>query len=328
MRNANRNSGKYRGFTLVELLVVIAIIGVMVGLLLPAVQAAREAARRMQCGNNLKQLTLAMHNYESTYKTLPPSRITTGLSRHSWSAFMLPFIEQAALYDIYNFNVRWSDPLNYPVTSATVPGFVCPSTPSNRMLPDAAAQANHVLVPPNGFGPSDYSSTNELRRSFYVALGIPLPAGIQRGMPGAMDRNRNTRFADMLDGLSNTMLFAERCGRPEIYVAQKRPFGIVVGDGWGWADFDNTSGSVNGVTSDGITLNRTRNDAPVFTTDRFSGTCFINCTNNSEYYSFHPGGMNMSLVDGSVRFLSDSVNAQILGAVVTRAGREVISGEF
>ncbi len=324
MRKANSRSGNHRGFTLVELLVVIAIIGVMVGLLLPAVQAAR----RMQCGNNLKQLTLAMHNYESTYKTLPPSRITTGLSRHSWSAFMLPFIEQAQVYDIYNFNVRWSDPLNYPATTTTIPGFVCPSSPSGRMIPDAAAQARHVPVPPGGFGPSDYSSTNELRRSFYISNGMPLPPGIQRGMPGAMNRNANTRFADILDGLSNTMLFAERSGRPEIYVAQKRPLGIVVGDGWGWVDFDNTSGSVNGASQDGMIINRTRNDAPVFTTDRIGGPCAINCTNSSEYYSFHPGGMNISLVDGSVRFLSDSVNAQILSAVITRAGREVISGEF
>ena len=328
MRRFNSSIASRRGFTLVELLVVIAIIGVMVGLLLPAVQAAREAARRMQCGNNLKQLSLAMHNYESTYKTLPPSRITTGLSRHSWSAFMLPFIEQAQIYDIYNFNVRWSDPLNYPATTSMIPAFICPSTPSSRMMPDAAAQANHVPVPPNGFGPADYSSTNELRRSFYISNGMPLPPGIQRGMPGAMERNRNTRFADILDGLSNTMLFAERSGRPEIYVAQKRPLGIVTGDGWGWADFDSTSGSVNGASRDGLIINRTRNDAPVFTTDRIGGPCAINCTNSSEYYSFHPGGINISLVDGSVRFLSDSVNAQILSAVITRAGREVINGEF
>jgi len=326
MRKEKSISGSHRGFTLVELLVVIAIIGVMVGLLLPAVQAAREAARRMQCGNNLKQLSLAMHNYESTYKTLPPSRITTGLSRHSWSAFMLPFIEQAQVYDIYNFNVRWSDPLNYAATSSRIPGFICPSSPSGRMTPSAAAQTAHVAIPPNGFGPGDYSSTNELRRSFYEANGIALPVGILRGMPGAMDRNTATKFADILDGLSNTMLFAERSGRPEIYVAGKRPIATVVVDGWGWADFDNTSGSVNGASRDGMLLNSTASSAPYASV--INGTCALNCTNNSEYYSFHPGGINISLVDGSVRFLSDSVSAQILGAVVTRAGREVINGEF
>lgn len=326
MRKANSRSGNHRGFTLVELLVVIAIIGVMVGLLLPAVQAAREAARRMQCGNNLKQLSLAMHNYESTYKTLPPSRITNGESRHSWSAFMLPFIEQAQVYDIYNFNVRWHDPLNYPATTATIPGFVCPSSPSGRMFPPQVAQEGHVPVPPNGFGPADYASTNELRRSFYEGNGLPLPVGMLRALPGAMEKNKNTRFADILDGLSNTMLFAERCGRPEIYVAQKRPIGVVVADGWGWADYDNTSGSVNGASQDGMLLNKTNKNPPYVST--INGPCAINCTNNSEYYSFHPGGINISLVDGSVRFLSDSVSAQILAAVITRAGREVINGEF
>lgn len=326
MRNHKNRGGSYRGFTLVELLVVIAIIGVMVGLLLPAVQAAREAARRMQCGNNLKQLSLAMHNYESSYKTLPPSRITAGESRHSWSAFMLPFIEQSQVYDIYNFDVRWWNAVNYPATTARVSSFVCPSTPSTRTIPNADAQANHVVVPPNGFGPADYSSTNEVRRSFFLANNLPLPPGILRGSPGAMDRNRPTKFADILDGLSNTMLFAERCGRPEIYIAQKRPTGIVVADGWGWADYDNTSGSVNGASADGTLLNRTSGSAPYDST--IHGTCAINCTNNSEYYSFHPGGINMSLADGSVRFLSDTVTAQVLGAVITRAGGEIVNGEF
>lgn len=325
MRNRMLNARR-PGFTLVELLVVIAIIGVMVGLLLPAVQAAREAARRMQCGNNLKQLTLGLHNYESSYKTLPPSRITSGESRHSWSAFMLPFIEQTAVYDIYNFNVRWWREVNFPATQTMIPSYVCPSSPSTRMMPNAAAQANHVVVPANGFGPSDYSSTNEVRRSFFEANGLPFPAGTLRGSPGAMDRNRATRLADIIDGLSNTMMLAERCGRPEIYFAGKRPSGVVVADGWGWADYDSTSGSVNGASRDGTLLNRTASSAPFATT--IHGGCAINCTNNSEYYSFHPGGINISLSDGSVRFISDSINAATLGALVTRAGGEVVSGEF
>ena len=315
-----------RGFTLVELLVVIAIIGVMVGLLLPAVQAAREAARRMQCGNNLKQLTLGLHNYESSYKTLPPSRITTGESRHGWASFMLPFIEQAAVYDIYDFNVRWHNAINFPATSSPLATWVCPSTPSTRMIPPAAAQALHVTVPPGGFGPADYSSTNEIRRSFYEANGLPLPPGILRGMPGAMDRNRPTKLADIIDGLSNTLMLAERCGRPEIYWARKRASGVVVADGWGWADFDNISGSVNGASMDGTLLNSTSSSAPYATT--INGPCAINCTNNSEYYSFHPGGIQISLSDGSVRFLSNTASAETIAALVTRANGEIIGGDF
>lgn len=312
-----------RGFTLVELLVVIAIIGVLVALLLPAVQQAREAARRMQCGNHLKQLTLALHNYESTYRTLPPSRITVGNSRHGWSAMTLPFIEQNAIYDIYDFSVRWSNAVNFPATSSVINTYMCPSAPSGRMLPPADAQSNHVPAPPTGFGPADYSSTNELRRSFYESNGMPLPLGIQRGMPGAMDRNMGTRFADILDGLSNTLMLAERAARPEIYVAGKRPIGIVVADGWGWADFDSISGSVNGASADGLLLNSTSGSSPFNTT--INGRCAINCTNNSEYYSFHPGGINISRADGSGRFLSDTVSAEILAALVTRAGREVLA---
>jgi prepilin-type N-terminal cleavage/methylation domain-containing protein/prepilin-type processing-associated H-X9-DG protein len=313
------------GFTLVELLVVIAIIGVMVGLLLPAVQAAREAARRMQCGNNLKQLSLALHNYEGTYKTLPPSRITTGLSRHGFAAYMLPFIEQRSVYDIYDFNVRWSDPKNFAATQTVINTWICPSTPAGRLVPTAAAQTAYVTIPAAGLGPCDYGVTNEVRRAFYEANGLPLPPGILRGIPGAMERDRGSRFADVLDGLSNTMLFAETAGRPSVYYARKLPANIVYPDGWGWADIEAVSGSLDGASADGVMLNSTRSTAPFTTT--INGRCAINCTNQSEYYSFHPGGMQISMVDGSVRFLSDSTAANILAGIITKAGSEVV-GDF
>ncbi len=115
-------------FTLVELLVVIAIIGVMVGLLLPAVQAAREAARRMSCGNNLKQIGLATHNYESAYRQMPPSRIEIGTAgapnaHHAgWQLMVLPFLEQTALFEQYNKNRSWYDQVNGPAIITKVPG--------------------------------------------------------------------------------------------------------------------------------------------------------------------------------------------------------------
>jgi hypothetical protein len=122
------------------------------------------------------------------------------------------------------------------------------------------------------------------------------------------------------------MMLTERCGRPEIYFARKRPSGTVVADGWGWADTRSVSGSVNGASADGTLLNSTASSAPFATT--INGPCAINCTNSSEYYSFHPGGIQISLSDGSVRFLSDSTSAEILAALVTRAGREVINSDF
>jgi prepilin-type N-terminal cleavage/methylation domain-containing protein len=313
-----------RGFTLVELLVVIAIIGVLVSLLLPAVQAAREAARRMQCGNNLKQITLALHNYEGTYRTFPMSRITFGESRHAWSAFVLPFLEQQGVYDIYNFNVRWHRAENYPATSVEMSVWMCPSTPSGRLTPNAAAQENHVPYPNPRFGYSDYSSTNEVRRAYYEANGLPLPIGIQRGLLGAMARNEITRIADILDGLSNTMMVSERGGRPTFYWARKQSSGMVVADGWGWADYDNVSGSLNGASMDGVFTNGTSGSPPFNTT--VHGPCGINCTNSSEFYSWHPGGIQTSLADGSVRFLSETVTASVLAALASRAGGEVLGG--
>ena len=130
-------SQRKRGFTLVELLVVIAIIGVLVALLLPAVQAAREAARRMSCGNNLKQLGLALHNYHDTFNTFPPGGITPGNccgtpSAATWTIFILPFIEETALQNQYNFNVWNRDPVNAQVRESFIKAYLCPSDLNKR----------------------------------------------------------------------------------------------------------------------------------------------------------------------------------------------------
>lgn len=321
---------------MIELLVVIAIIAILIALLLPAVQQAREAARRAQCKNNLKQLTLALHNYESTHSTFPMSRITIHGSVNAWSAMTLPYIEQGPLYNEWDFNRSWNHAPNVALAAIELPVWTCPSTPGGGMVPppdqihDTARDESGVKTftwpaATGGLGRADYGTTNEVRRAFYEANGLPLPPGIQRGMPGAMARGVITKIRDITDGMSNTIMVSETAGRPARFNANYQPAGIVVADGWGWADIDSVSRSVNGASMDGSATNSTSGSAPFNTT--VFGSCGINCTNSSELYSWHVGGVQTSMADGSVRFLSENINAAILAALISRAGGEVV-GEF
>jgi prepilin-type N-terminal cleavage/methylation domain-containing protein len=338
-----------RGFTLIELLVVIAIIAILIALLLPAVQQAREAARRTQCKNNLKQLALALHNYESTHSTFPMSRITIQNSVNAWSVMVLPFLEQSALYSRWNFNSSWNNGTNLALSSTVLPAWQCPSTPIPT--PPPAAQIHdtardlsnaRTLTWPTatgGLGFADYGTTNEVRWSFYESNGMARPSGAGRGMPGAMARDAITRVRDITDGLSNTAMISETAGRPRHYKKGYRPCGSecdsvdtarnalggFVLDGWGWADIDSVSRSINGSAADGTRTNSTGSSAPFATT--IVGRCGINCSNKSELYSWHIGGVQAALADGSGRFISENIDAGVLAAIFTRAGGEVV-GEF
>ncbi|MFM7930119.1 MAG: DUF1559 domain-containing protein, partial [Pirellula sp.] len=149
---------------MVELLVVIAIIGILVGLLLPAVQAAREAARRMSCSSNARQLGLALMNYESAYKRLPPSRISLtapAVFQVSWPAMILPMIEQGPSFSRYNFNIPWYAAANDVVTTTQIPLMICPSAPTPRDIPPQnlyAAITNNLRTDTPIWGHSDYCS--------------------------------------------------------------------------------------------------------------------------------------------------------------------------
>jgi prepilin-type N-terminal cleavage/methylation domain-containing protein/prepilin-type processing-associated H-X9-DG protein len=299
---------KRRGFTLIELLVVIAIIAVLIGLLVPAVQKVREAASRLSCTNNLKQIGLGMHNYESNFQGLPPSR-TTGTNaaapyfpyQHCWSAALLPYIEQTASFSLYNYKANWNSPANYPAVRTQMKLFICPSSPiSSRVDGTIAAQ------PAAG----DYQAVNAIK-DFVGINCFGLTRITDKDDPrlvGAMMRDQVTRFTSITDGLSNTVLVAEDAGRPAFYNAARQVFDPVGKEG-GWAD-PNAPFSIDGSNTDGSV----------------PGPCSLNCSNNSEIYGFHTAGANAVFADGSVHFLRQSVDLCVLAALVTKAGSEVING--
>ena len=346
-------SSRSRGFTLIELLVVIAIIAVLIALLLPAVQQAREAARRTQCKNNLKQMGLALFNYESSHGVFPPARIDLTLSngaiyQTSWTTLCLPYFDQAPLYNLYNFNAAWNDPSNVPATSAKLAMFICPSAPSNRTTPATTITNAGQSWPAVGWGFCDYGSMNAVRPAFFLSNGLPTPPlGIATNTAtinstsapskskyewdGGLRKFFATRIAEIVDGTSNTMMAVEDAARPQLFRAGQ-PASVsgvpTVKDGWCWADIQGGY-SMDGSTIDGSITGKADCTVP-------SGPCSmttaiapypINRTNDSEMYAFHVGGLHVLLCDGSVKFLSENISAATLGALATRNGGEVV-GEF
>jgi len=288
------------GFTLVELLVVIAIIGVLIALLLPAVQQARESARRTQCINNLKQVGLAVHNFHDTYGELPPSRIQ--YEYLGWSALLLPFMEQTNLFDQLDLKQKYKDQTT-AAQQASVSGYVCPSRHQEGDLTTVVQTINAD----NG-AVWDYATVSGPTGDNSIIRHV----GKEKGMLIVADGNRNkyksqTNFASVTDGMTNTIMIGER-HVPIDHLKDE----VAAADGpilSGWAY---------------TTMRAAGPDYPLAANirDDVDGVAHL------VFGSFHPGVTNFVMGDASVRPIANSIDEDNLGRLAGRDDGEVISTEF
>jgi prepilin-type N-terminal cleavage/methylation domain-containing protein/prepilin-type processing-associated H-X9-DG protein len=343
MESVRTRSG--RGFTLIELLVVIAVIAVLIALLLPAVQSAREAARRTQCVNNLKQIGLAVANYEtavgcivSGYLSVSGPLATNGVPGYNpdpftldngpgwgWLALMLPHAEQVPLYSAINFGLPTWVAANSTAVSTQVKLFACPSannpTPACTMV-----DANLELLP--------VANTQFARANYQYNMGWN-DTSIQppntsyddpvKGCNGPLYRNSRVTYAGVTDGLSNTVVAGEKSP----YLADATWVGIIPG----YRHF-----AYNAFASAGTGGNGINYDYPGAILASHSGPSLYEVPqaihppnsplgHTDEFYSLHPGGTNVLLGDGSVRFIKQSINLRTWQALSSRAGGEVVSAD-
>ncbi|HVX14743.1 MAG TPA: DUF1559 domain-containing protein [Pirellulales bacterium] len=323
---------KQSGFTLVELLVVIAIIGILIALLLPAVQAARESARRTQCNNNLKQIGLALHQYHDTYKRLPASdagtlNTTSGsLSNNDISqlARLLPYMDQLNVYQMINFSAKWNDPSNAAAAAMRLSVFMCPS--------DAATSV------PITYGPNNYYC-NQGTQLVYGGVPGSVSGSTNYGMPpadGVFYTNSFIPFAEIRDGLSNTAALAEKVTgdwnngmvtvasdtfEPGTYPSTPDQALLMC------RTLDPTNLSFQGYSNVGGPWLYAYHSTSIYyhTAPPNERSCMfppgrIMTTANS----YHPGGVQVALCDGSVRWVTDGVDLYAWRALGTRKAGEAM----
>lgn len=291
----SRKSCAHNGFTLIELLVVMAIIGVLMALLVSAVQRVREAASRTTCTNNLKQIGLALHHHHDAHRAFPPAT-TTSPTLHGWGSSILPFIEQDALDRGYVRQKSWYMPVNQAVVTTPLALMRCPSTPAGQRLETGMIGSVSWTASASDYG---------VFRSVHVLLADDGYIDRVGSLLGIMVYNRPSRLTDVIDGTSNTALVVEIAGRPERWEMGRRVAGET-SPGAGWA----------------ASLNSTMLSGYNPATNFFLGECAVNCSNNGAAYSFHTGGANLALADGTVRFLRQDIGIRMMAALVTRAGGE------
>ena len=317
-----RAAPRRRAFTLVELLVVIAIIGTLVGLLLPAVQSAREAARRSQCGNNVKQLALALQNHHSAKGCFPTGRNSVGISGQT---FLLPYVEESSVFRLVDPAKAWNDPVNAAAAAANIPTFNCPSDPSNN-VPAVYGRNNYRLNQGSGLlwgnAPGSSSDPN---------FGMPAPNG-----PFHLDSK--VRFQDLMDGTSHTAAISEHdtgdfnnglaTVRTDTFWPQTNP-----------ATPDEALQQCAAIDPRNLSFQRSSNVGGPWLYGYHSTTIYFHSAPpNSRSCMFppgrimttaqssHPGGVQLGMCDGSVKYVSDGVDLALWRGVGSRAGAEIVSG--
>jgi prepilin-type N-terminal cleavage/methylation domain-containing protein/prepilin-type processing-associated H-X9-DG protein len=349
---AQRSAHLPSGFTLIELLVVIAIIAVLAALILPAVQQAREAARRTQCQNNLKQLGLAIHNFYDANQKLPsslrpPSNNTTA-PRFGVLTQLLPYIEGSDIYAQYDPTVSWDKAPNLALGTNPLKFTVCPSTPENplRLDVDPASSTSVGVV-----AISDYAASNGLDPTLvsllqgqgdYTGVATDPTTGYYgtqvwpTAVTGLLAVNTQHSFAQVRDGLSNTLALVESAGRPYVY---QRGASLGTGtavhgvNGGGWprpaSDFSFAASSKDGTTvpptslTGAVAVNGTNGADVLANYNATSGAPYWGVYGTSQPYAFHTSGVNAVFGDGHVQLINSSVSIPVFAAIVTIAGSGV-----
>jgi len=321
-----------RGFTLIELLVVIAIIAVLIALLLPAVQSAREAARRAQCVNNLKQVGLAMHNYHDVIGSFPPEAINNnswGGNWWNWPIFILPQMEQTPLYNAVNFSLGNYHPANTTVSLTMVNAYLCPTDSSSQLYTNFwwANSANYNSKITGA--PINYvASWGDMKTASPFDYTSSEPGGpnwgcnnTYRGIFGECSNGAVTRMRDILDGTSNTLMAGENS--PNLNGALM----LTNGD----ATYASTVIPLNWRTNLKDGEKDTNGDVCDAKTSVLGAPnhqhCWRNQTYNYGFKSYHPGGANFAMGDGSVKFIKQSIGARTYNSLATRAAGEVVSAD-
>jgi prepilin-type N-terminal cleavage/methylation domain-containing protein/prepilin-type processing-associated H-X9-DG protein len=306
-------------FTLVELLVVIAIIGVLIGLLLPAVQRVREAANRMTCTNHMKQLGIAVHGFLNARGFFPPGKangnipdlgIPSGMT-HGWGSFLLGYIEQEDLARNYRFDRTWNSTAqtdNFNVIRTQLRIMQCPSVrqPNRREGGTATGVACSDYAAIVGVNDATCGAAGNVDDVLKGSANQRYRTGIMSTVPNSNGDQRPNTVADVRDGTSNTVMIVEVAGRTQRWY-RNQVQGTGNSNNCGWGDPDSA------ISFKGNDPNDLANSSPSAANRR----CPVNCRNNDPY-SFHPGGINALFGDGSVRFIDDKITMQVMARLVTR----------